>query len=471
MRKTRSLRLLSHTLRRFDNTLPITEKSGARGKNNLSLQKIKLIGDALVVVKDIRIVYVLLDGIGDLPHPSLNDLTPLEAAYTPNLDMLARAGAMGRVISVGKGIAPQSDIAVFNMLGYSFKDGSYVGRGVIESIDCNIDFRDGDLALRGNFATIDDSLKIVDRRAGRIISPDEAKAVCKTLRDNIKFSDKDASVALEPTVAHRVVIRLRHAKMKLSDKITNTDPAYDKVDGMGIAKSTIGDMYVQKSEAQEDTEQARVAAKMLNEFTEQVVQILRDHPVNKARVAAGKRPMNCILARDSGNRYPIVKPINKKHGIEVGCIVDMPVEIGISKVLNMKMFKGGDINDYEEKAKVAAKSLSRVNAVYVHIKGPDEFGHDGDARGKKKNIEDIDRRFFGTLMQELKKYTVIVVSGDHSTPCVKKGHSDDPVPLLVSGSMIKQDGSARFTENYGKRGRLGLLMGADVLPATVKMVS
>jgi len=421
-------------------------------------------------VKDVRIVYVLLDGIGDLPHPSLNDLTPLEAAYTPNLDALARAGAMGRVISVGKGIAPQSDIAVFNMLGYSFKDGSYVGRGVIESIGCNIDFRDGDLALRGNFATVDDKLKIVDRRAGRVISVEEAKAVCKTLRDNIKFSDKDASVALEPTVAHRVVIRLRHAKMKLSDKITNTDPAYDKVDGMGIAKSTIGDMYVQKSEAQEDTEQAKVAAKMLNEFTTQVVKLLRDHPVNKARVAAGKRPMNCILARDSGNRYPSVEPISKKHGIEVGCIVDMPVEIGISKVLNMKMFKGGDINDYEEKAKVAAKSLDKVNAVYVHIKGPDEFGHDGDARGKKKNIEDIDKHFFGVLMQELKKATAIVVSGDHSTPCVKKGHSDDPVPLLVSGSRIKQDGSARFTENYGKRGRLGLLMGADVLPTAIKMV-
>jgi 2,3-bisphosphoglycerate-independent phosphoglycerate mutase len=421
-------------------------------------------------VKDVRIVYVLLDGIGDLPHPSLNDLTPLEAAYTPNLDTLARTGAMGRVISVGKGIAPQSDIAVFNMLGYSFKDGSYVGRGVIESIGCNIDFRDGDLALRGNFATVDDKLKIVDRRAGRIISPEEAKTVCSTLRDNIKFSDKDASVALEPTVAHRVVIRLRHAKMKLSDKITNTDPAYDKVDGMGIAKSTIGDMYVQKSEAQEDSEQARVAAKMLNEFTAQVVQLLHDHPVNKERIAVGKRPMNCILARDSGNKYPSVEPINKKHGIEVGCIVDMPVEIGISKVLNMKMFKGGDINDYEEKAKVAAKSLDKVNAVYVHIKGPDEFGHDGDARGKKKNIEDIDRRFFGTLMQVLKKDTIIMVSGDHSTPCIKKGHSDDPVPLLVSGSKIDQDGSARFTESYGKRGRLGLLMGADVLPAAIKMV-
>ena len=421
-------------------------------------------------MKDIRLVYVLLDGIGDLPNPSLNDLTPLEAAYTPNLDSLARAGVMGRVISVGKGIAPQSDIAVFNMLGYSFRDGSYVGRGVIESIGCNIDFRDGDLALRGNFATVDDKLKIVDRRAGRIISTEEAKAVCKTLRDNIRFSDKEASVALEATVAHRVVIKLRHAKMKLSDKISNTDPAYDKVDGMGIAKDTTGDMYVQKSTAEENSNQAKMAAKLLNEFTTQAMQLLRDHPINRARVAAGKKPMNCILARDSGNRYPNVDPIGKKHGISVGCIVDMPVEIGISKVLGMKMFQAGDINAYEEKAKVAAKSLKSVNAVYVHIKGPDEFGHDGDARGKKKNIEDIDNRFFGVLMQELNGSAAIVVSGDHSTPCVKKGHSDDPVPLLISSSKIKQDGSARFTENYGKRGRLGLLMGADVLPTAIKMV-
>ena len=138
-------------------------------------------------MNDTKIVYVLLDGIGDLPHPSLDNLTPLEAAHTPNLDTLARNGAMGRVISVGKGIAPQSDIAVFNMLGYGFKDGSYVGRGVIESIGCNIDFRDGDLALRGNFATVNDKLKVVDRRAGRIINREEAKSVCDTLRDNIQI--------------------------------------------------------------------------------------------------------------------------------------------------------------------------------------------------------------------------------------------------------------------------------------------
>ena len=437
-------------------------------------QKIKFVSHPSVTMKDIRLVYVLLDGIGDLPHPSLNDLTPLEAAYTPNLDMLARNGSMGSVISVGKGIAPQSDIAVFNMLGYSFKDGSYVGRGVIESIGCNIDFREGDLALRGNFATVDENLKVIDRRAGRVISIEEAKSVCKTLSDNIRFSDKGGSVILEPTIAHRVVIRFRHAKVKLSDEISNTDPAYDKVGGIGIAKAVNNtqDIYIQESKAQEDTEPAKVAAKMLNEFTTQVVQLLKDHPVNRTRIAAGKKPMNCILARDSGNRYPNVEPINKKYNMTIGGIVDMPVEIGISKVLGIKMFEAGDIVDYEKKAKVAADSLKSVNAIYVHIKGPDEFGHDGDARGKRKNIEDIDRRFFGTLMQELNKTdAAIVVSGDHSTPCVKKGHSDDPVPLLVSSSRVKQDGSARFTENYAKRGRLGLLMGTDVLPTAIKMVS
>jgi 2,3-bisphosphoglycerate-independent phosphoglycerate mutase len=432
-----------------------------------------LLSHAFVAMKDIKLVYVLLDGIGDLPHSSLNGLTPLEAAYTPNLDALARNGAMGSVLSVGKGIAPQSDIAVFNMLGYNFKDGSYVGRGVIESIGCNIDFREGDLALRGNFATVDNNLKIVDRRAGRAISTEEAKSVCKTLSDNITLSDKSGSVTLEPTIAHRVVIRFRHAKMKLSDKITNTDPAYDKVDGMGIAKAvTNQDIYIQESKAQEDTEPAKVAARMLNEFTIQVVRLLSDHPVNRARIAAGKMPMNCILARDSGNRYPNVEPINKMYNMSIGGIVDMPVEIGISKVLGIKMFQAGDIIDYEKKAKVAADSLKLVNAIYVHIKGPDEFGHDGNASGKKKNIEDIDRRFFGTLMQELNKMdAAIVISGDHSTPCIKKGHSDDPVPLLVSSSRVEHDGSARFTENYAKRGRLGLLMGADVLPTAIKMVS
>src|SRR5881398_1689804 len=146
---------------------------------------------------DIKIVYVLLDGVADLPHPNLNDLTPLEAACTTNMDHLATNGCMGETITVGEGIAPQSDIAVFNMLGYSFLDGSYVGRGVIESIGSDIDFRDGDLALRGNFASVDSNLRLIDRRAGRAILKEESQAICKTLRKKIILSDENASFIIE----------------------------------------------------------------------------------------------------------------------------------------------------------------------------------------------------------------------------------------------------------------------------------
>ncbi|MCE2614391.1 MAG: phosphoglycerate mutase, partial [Nitrosopumilus sp. (ex Thoosa mismalolli)] len=115
---------------------------------------------------DTHMIYVLLDGVGDLPHPDLDGKTPLQAANTPILDKIASNGAIGEVISVGKGIAPESDIAVFNMLGYKFNHADYAGRGVIEAIGIGLDFKDGDLALRGNFSTLDGEGAIIDRRAG-----------------------------------------------------------------------------------------------------------------------------------------------------------------------------------------------------------------------------------------------------------------------------------------------------------------
>jgi 2,3-bisphosphoglycerate-independent phosphoglycerate mutase len=379
---------------------------------------------------------------------------------------------MGNVISVGKGIAPQSDIAVFNMLGYNFEDGTYVGRGVIESIGSNIDFHDGDLALRGNFATIDKDLRLVDRRAGRHILKEEAQGICESLRRQITFTDKDASVIIEPTIAHRVIVRLRHSKVRLSEKVTNTDPAYDKIGGIGIAKPHGGEMVIQKSTAQEQTGSAKLSATLINEFNDQVIKLLKDHPINQERIKAGKNPMNAILLRDPGNRYPRIEPISKKYGFKVGCIVDMPVEIGISKVLDMKSFEAGGLNDYEQKATLVTRIMENFHLIYVHIKGPDEFGHDGDAKGKMKNIEEIDKHFFGKLIDSLKiNEATIVVSGDHSTPCINKAHTDDPIPLLISGNRVIKDSSARFTETSASKGKLGLLMGMNVLDTVIRIIS
>ncbi len=419
-----------------------------------------------------KIVYVLLDGIGDLPHPSLNNTTPLEAASTPNMDNLAQNGAMGEVISVGKGIAPQSDIAVFHMLGYDFKNRKYVGRGVVESIGCNLDFREGDLALRGNFATVNNTQKIIDRRAGRIILKEEAKSLCDTLNKNIHFNDNDVSITIVPTIAHRVTIRLRHANKKLSANISNTDPAYDKIDGMGIAKTTSDIMFIDKSIPQDNSEESILTANLVNEFTQQIYSLINDNEVNNNRRSKGLSPINCILSRDAGNEFPDYQPINQKYGLSVASIVDMPVEIGISKILNMTAIKAGNVEDYEIKGMHAAKALNDYDVIYVHIKGPDEFGHDGDAIGKKKNIEEIDKRFFGSLLQNIPiENPTFVICGDHSTPCIKKSHSDDPIPLLISGNLVLKDKSMRYTEQFAKNGRLGTLMGVDVLKTAIDSIN
>jgi len=414
-------------------------------------------------------IYVLLDGVGDLPHPDLAGKTPLEAATTKNMDVLAKNGIMGQVISVGKGIAPESDIAVFNMLGYKFQHSDYAGRGVVEAIGIGIDFKDGDLALRGNFATLDNEGKIIDRRAGRKIEREDVEEISKEIEKEIKFSNPNTSVVIAPTVGHRVTVRLRDDK-PLSSEISNTDPAYGRIEGMGIAKAVSDFMKIEKCIPLEQTENAISAANLVNEFTEQSLEIMKKSDVNKRRSQKNKKLLNSILLRDAGNKYPNVKPINDLHSMNFSCIVDMPVEVGISNILKMRTYNAGGLTDYEEKASVAAQAMETENAIYVHLKGPDEFGHDGDAIGKMKNIEEIDKRFFGTLLEHIDVSKVaVMISADHSTPSIHKGHSADPVPVLISGDMITNDDTQRFTEAEAKKGAIGLIEGAQVVKTGIEL--
>lgn len=422
-------------------------------------------------------IYVLLDGVGDLPHVDLGGRTPLDAAHTPTLDKIASNGTSGRVISVGKGIAPESDIAVFNMLGYKFNHAEYAGRGVIEAIGIGIDFADGDLAFRGNFATLAADGAITDRRAGRHIEPQDARSISKEIEESMRFSDPAMSVVVAPTVGHRVTVRLRRGGESndenpgFSSKISNTDPAYANIGGMGVAKAVADFMKVEKCLPLDDTAEAAAAAHATNEFSEQAIRIMKDSHTNVTRREAGSKELSCILLRDAGNRRPRVMPINQRYGMEFSCIVDMPVEIGISKVLQMKAFEAGSITDYEAKAETAAKAMETQNAIYVHIKGPDEFGHDGDAIGKRDNIEEIDRRFFSRLLDRIDTSKVaVVVSADHSTPCINHGHSDDPVPVVISHDAIKSDGTARMTELQSARGSVGMLAGSDVMPVSLDTI-
>ena len=266
------------------------------------------------------------------------------------------------------------------------------------------------------------------------------------------------------------MVRIRD-EHPLSSNISNTDPAYSRVDGMGIAKAVGDFLKIERCLPLDDTDSASLTADLVNEFSEKSLKILKESEINKIRNKQNKKLLNSILLRDAGNKYPNVQPINEKYSMNFSCIVDMPVEVGISNVLQMNAFNAGGLTDYEEKAMVAAKSMITENAMYVHLKGPDEFGHDGDAIGKMKNIEEIDQRFFGTLLENIDSEKVVVmISADHSTPCINKGHSDHPVPLLISGGKIKNDGSERFTESDGKKGEIGLLEGAEVVSTALKII-
>lgn len=411
------------------------------------------------------VVYVLLDGVGDLPHPDLGGRTPLEAASTPALDSLARAGAQGRVVTVGEGIAPESDIAVFNMLGYSFEGAQYPGRGVIEALGLGMDFEDGDLALRGNLATLAPDGAISDRRAGRRVSASEAGQVARDL-SGIELSVPGASVLVAPAVGHRVAVRIR-APGGLSAGITNTDPAYASVGGMGVALAGGGPMRVLESRPGDPGSEQ--AARLVNEFSSKAAGALSRSPVNEARRARSEPGIDCVLLRDAGNRRPEVAPIAERHSARFASVVDMPVEVGIAGVLGMDALGAGGPSDYGAKASAAASALDGHDAVYVHLKGPDEFGHDGDAEGKARSIEDIDSGFFAPLAAQLRGRAAFVVSADHSTPCTKKAHTDDPVPLLVSGGAAPADGTLRMTEAEALSGSLGLLPGARVLDEALRL--
>ncbi len=417
-----------------------------------------------------RLVYVLLDGVGDRPDPRLNYITPLEAAYTPNLDSLARKGFSGLVYPVGKSIAPESDIAVFNMLGYEFKEG-YVGRGVIEVIGSGVDFRDGDLALRANFATIDKGMNILDRRAGRDLSNEEAKILAESINKQVKLSHPKTSFEFVSTVAHRAALSIRVEGVLLSSNISNSDPAYLRLKGIGVAKTEQEVLKLQRVQALDDRFETKLSADLVNEFTEKSIEVLTNHPVNLSREKSGKKPANVILLRDAGNSLPRLKRLDEKYGLKFACLLDMPVERGIARLTGMVEVEAGGIKDYEIKAKRTAELLKSYDCVYVHIKGPDEPGHDGDAILKKKVIEDIDSRFFRTLINLISLDDVIIaISADHSTPCQIKNHSADPVPLLISGISKAKDGTCRFTEKEASKGSLKTLKGAEVLPLIVSLM-
>jgi 2,3-bisphosphoglycerate-independent phosphoglycerate mutase len=410
-----------------------------------------------------RLLYVCLDGLADDPIPELGDRTPLEAAATPFLDSLARLGSSGTVVTVGEGIAPESDIAVFAILGYDPRE-EHPGRGVVEAIGAGMAFEDGDLAYRVNFATADGT-EIVDRRVGRDLSSDEARALANEVNERLRLPG--ATFELRATIEHRGALVIRSDEGSLSSQVTNTDPAYRKEGHLGVALEKFEDR-VAVSEPLDDSPEARHAADLTNAFVDGAARILDASEVNAQRRAAGKLPGNLILTRDGGDRRPELELIERRFGPSWGCFVEMPVERGISILLGMHPVDAPRLAaeaDYRAWASLALDALDGYGSLYVHIKGPDVPAHDGRAEAKRDVIELIDGAFFGEVLPRLSTArTVVAVTADHATSCLRKAHTAEPVPLVVAGGRARSDGVETFGERAALDGALGRLRGVQIVP-------
>jgi len=416
------------------------------------------------------LLYICLDGLGDDPHPVLDGRTPLEAASTPNLDALASRGRTGTVVTVGPGIAPESDIGVFGILGYDPNE-EHPGRGVLEATGIDMDFADGDLAYRINFATCAWP-EIIDRRVGRGLSSEEAHALAVEVNETLSLPG--AAFELRATIEHRGALVMRPTRGVLSANVTNTDPAYRREGSLGVALETF-EPVVATAEPLDGTDEAKHAAELTNAFVEGSAKILDASEINVRRRAEGRLPANVILTRDGGDHRPRLQPIRERFGWGWGCFVEMPVERGIALALGMDTVDAprldavgfGDAAEaaYATWAQLAADALGGYQALYVHIKGPDVPAHDGRAEAKRDVITAIDRAFIGDILDRIDLgRTVVGVLADHATSCLRKAHTADPVPLVLAGGAFTSDGSTAYGEHACAAGSLGQLLGIEVLP-------
>jgi len=407
--------------------------------------------------------------MGDLPTKELGNKTPLEVARTPNMDRLAKNGKTGLMYTVRKGIAPESDVGVISILGYSpFKYST--GRGVLEAIGAGLTVKDGNLALRCNFATLGEGNRIIDRRAGRDLTEEEATDLSEAVNEQVELESCPSEFEFKNTVGHRAVLVMRSTEKPLSSNVTNTDPAYFRLENLGVAEAKT-QMILQKCQPMDKSSKAKISAALVNEFVEKSHLILDNHEVNERRVAAGKLKANVILTRDAGHLLPRFFNINEKYGVRFASLADMPVERGISQLAGMHMTalpppSSNLKKDCMLRVDKLLALLPSYDCFYIHIKGPDEPGHDGNSRLKTELISVIDKYFFESLLNKINLQNfVICVTADHSTPCKLKAHSDDPVPLLISGNNIEGDNLSKFSEKECRRGSLGVLNhGTDLMP-------
>lgn len=396
-----------------------------------------------------KYVVVLCDGMADYPVPALGGKTPMMVAKKPHIDALAAKAEVGLVRTVAPGLRPGSDVANMSVLGFD-PHRFYTGRSPLEAASIGIDMKDSDVSLRTNLVTLSDkgepfADKVIEDYCADDISTEEARQLIEAVQAAFGGGEYDFYTG----VSYRHCLIWHGGTTELG----NMTPPHD------ITGKVIGP-HLSTAET----------ARPLLEMMEKSFDLLKDHPVNKARVAAGRRPANCIWLWGEGKR-PALRPFEALYGIKGGMVSAVDLLKGIANCAGMEVAEvpgatGYIDTDFEGKAKAALDLLTRNDLVYVHFEAPDECGHRNEPENKVKAIEMIDSRVLPILEEGLEQYEdyKILLLPDHPTPIVTRTHASDPVPYLLYQKSAPKTGVDTINEETAKATGIYMENGPAMMP-------
>jgi len=371
-----------------------------------------------------KIILLVLDGLGGLPNPDTGK-TELETADTPNLNRLAEKGTTGLIDIVSPGITPGSAAGHLSLFGYSPLRFT-IGRGALEAVGVGFDLEPGDVAARGNFCTTDKDGLVTDRRAGRI--PDEKCTELCRLLDGMTI--ENTRLFVHPVREHRFIVVFRGDG--LNPGVSDSDPQQ-----LGVSPKVVTALQPE----------AAKTASIANRFIAQAKSILTE-----------QHPANMLLIRGFSER-PEFPAMGEIYRLKPAAIAVYPMYRGLARLVGMEILNPG--TSLEDEIKTLKENYSAYDFFFLHVKGTDSAGEDGDFERKVRVIEEVDRALPGLIDTGP---DVMIVTGDHSTPAVLKGHSWHPVPVLLYSRWCRPDRASEFAESACASGGLGRFPATQVMP-------
>ena len=371
---------------------------------------------------------VIIDGASDWPLPGRGGKTCLELARTPNLDRMARESTLGLVQTVPEGMEPSSACACMSILGYDPKV-YYKGRSAIEAASMGIPINKGEVAFRCNLVSVRDG-KMWDYSSGHIGDSD-AHALVEALNKSLGSEE----IHFYPGVSYRHICKIKGHTDALQATCT---PPHD------IPNKPIAE-YLPHGPGSD----------LLQDLMARSVEVLRDHPVNKARESRGEAPTTTIWLFWGSGEIPELPSFKKVYGLNAALTSGVDLLRGLAKMaeirnLDIPGVTDGMDNDCAAQAAGALKALDEHDLVVIHIEAPDEAAHGGHIDDKIKAIERVDKEVIAHLLSYKKDSLRVLAMPDHATPIEVRTHVADPVPFVLWGSGFKAVSAKAFSEKEAK---------------------